>query len=99
MVSFPQNIPPWWDRAVDDAGRAIRADVRSAALRFAERIALSAPLALLSIRETLRAGLATAVEVATAHELAEQTRLQATADFQEGIAAAAQRRAPLFTGR
>ena len=34
MVSFSQNIPPWWDRAVDDAGRPIRADVRSAALEI-----------------------------------------------------------------
>jgi len=52
-----------------------------------------------SIRTTLRAGVADAVEAATAHELAEQTRLQATADFQEGIAAAAERRPPEFTGR
>ncbi|MFI6309647.1 enoyl-CoA hydratase/isomerase family protein [Nocardia fusca] len=74
-------------------------DVRPAALRFAERIATSAPLALVSIRATLRSGLAEEVEAATAHELAEQTRLQATADFHEGIAAAAQRRAPVFTGR
>lgn len=75
------------------------AEVRSAALHFAERIAASAPLALVSIRTTLRAGLADAVEAATAHELAEQTRLQATADFHEGIAAAAERRPPEFTGR
>ncbi|HEU0190696.1 MAG TPA: enoyl-CoA hydratase/isomerase family protein [Mycobacterium sp.] len=73
-------------------------DVRPAALRFAERIAASAPLALTSIRATMRAGLAEAVEAATAHELAEQTRLQATADFREGVAATAERRAPKFTG-
>jgi enoyl-CoA hydratase/carnithine racemase len=74
-------------------------DVRPAAIGFAERIAASAPLALTSIRATMRAGLAEAVAAATAHELAEQTRLQATADFREGIAAAAQRRAAAFTGR
>ena len=73
-------------------------DVRPAAIRFAERIAASAPLALTSIRATMRAGLAEAVAAATAHELEQQTRLQATADFREGVAAAAQRRAPLFTG-
>jgi enoyl-CoA hydratase/carnithine racemase len=78
--------------AVDDG-------VRPAAIRFAERIAASAPLALTSIRATMRAGLAEAVAAATAHELAEQTRLQTTADFREGVAAAAQRRAPMFTGR
>ncbi len=73
-------------------------DVRPAALRFAERIAASAPLALTSIRATMRTGLAEAVAAATAHELDEQTRLQATGDFREGIAAAAQRRIPQFTG-
>ncbi|HEU4361559.1 MAG TPA: enoyl-CoA hydratase/isomerase family protein [Mycobacterium sp.] len=74
-------------------------DVRPASVRFAERIAASAPQALTSIRATMRAGLAETVAAATAHELAEQTRLQATADFREGIAASAQRRPPLFTGR
>ncbi len=73
-------------------------DVRPAAVRFAERIAASAPLALTSIRATLRDGLAEAVTAATARELEEQTRLQATADFREGVAAAAQRRPPMFTG-
>jgi enoyl-CoA hydratase/carnithine racemase len=74
-------------------------EVRPAAIRFAERIAASAPLALISIRATMRAGLAEAVAAATAHELEEQTRLQTTADFREGVAAAARRRAPMFTGR
>jgi enoyl-CoA hydratase/carnithine racemase len=74
-------------------------DVRPAAIRFAERIAASAPLALTSIRATMRAGLAEAVAAATARELEEQTRLRDTADFREGVAAAAERRAPMFTGR
>lgn len=73
-------------------------DVRPAAIRFAERIAASAPLALTSIRASMRAGLAEAVAAATARELEEQTRLQTTADFREGVAAAAERRPPMFTG-
>lgn len=73
--------------------------VRPAALGFASRIAAAAPLALTSIRATMRAGLAEAVATATAHELEEQTRLQATEDFREGVAAAAQRRAAEFSGR
>lgn len=73
-------------------------EVRAAATRFAERIATSAPLALTSIRATMRDGLADAVAAATEHEFTEQQRLQATADFREGIAASAQRRAPRFTG-
>ncbi|SON63932.1 putative enoyl-CoA hydratase [Mycobacterium simulans] len=78
---------------------AAEGDVRPAAIRFAQRIAASAPLALTSIRATMRAGLAEAFAAATAHELEEQIRLQATADFREGVTAAAQRRAPMFTGR
>jgi enoyl-CoA hydratase/carnithine racemase len=74
-------------------------EVRPAAIRFAGRIAASAPLALKSIRATMRAGLADAVAAATTHEFEEQTRLQATADFREGVAAAGQRRTPMFTGR
>ncbi len=73
-------------------------DVRPGAIRFAERIAASAPLALMSVRATMRAGLAEAVAAATARELEEQTRLQTTADFREGVAAAAERRPPMFTG-
>jgi enoyl-CoA hydratase/carnithine racemase len=74
-------------------------EVRRVATRFAERIAASAPLALTSIRATMRAGLAEAVAAATAHELEEQMRLRATDDFREGVAASAERRAPVFTGQ
>lgn len=74
-------------------------DVRPAALSFARRIAASAPLALMSIRATMRGRLADDVAAATVHELEEQSRLQATADFREGVAAAAERRPPVFTGR
>lgn len=74
-------------------------DVRPAAVGFARRIAASAPLALTSIRATMRGRLAEEVAAATVHELEEQIRLQATADFREGIAAAAARRPPVFTGR
>lgn len=74
-------------------------EVREAAVEFAQRIAAAAPLALLSIRATLRVGLADTVAAATEHELREQTRLQQTADFHEGVSAAAQRRDPDFIGR
>ena len=74
-------------------------EVHQVAVAFAHRIATAAPLALTSIRATMRAGLAQAVVDATTHELSEQTRLQTTADFREGIAAAAQRRTPVFSGR
>jgi 2-(1,2-epoxy-1,2-dihydrophenyl)acetyl-CoA isomerase len=74
-------------------------ELRAAALGFAAEIAASAPLALLAIRETMRGDLAERVRVATAREHAEQQLLRVTDDFQEGVAAVAERRAPRFTGR
>jgi enoyl-CoA hydratase/carnithine racemase len=47
----------------------------------------------------MRAGLADRVRAATDHEVAEQERLQRTADFAEGIRASAERRSPRFEGR
>jgi enoyl-CoA hydratase/carnithine racemase len=82
------------------ADRLVAADeLRAAAVAFAQEIATSAPLALLSIRETMRGGLADQVRAATAREHQEQQRLRQTADFQEGVAAVAERRPPNFTGR
>ena len=75
------------------------AELRAAAHAFASEIATSAPLALLSIRETMRGTLADQVRAATARENQEQQRLRETADFQEGVAATAERRPPNFTGR
>lgn len=82
------------------ADRLVAADeLRAAAHAFADEIASSAPLALLSIRETMRGELADQVRTATARENREQQRLRKTADFQEGVAATAERRPPEFTGR
>jgi enoyl-CoA hydratase/carnithine racemase len=69
----------------------------AAAVALAADIAASAPLAVEAIRATLRAGLADAVAAATDHEMAEQIRLRATADFAEGVRATADRRPPRFT--
>ncbi|MEM9040348.1 MAG: enoyl-CoA hydratase/isomerase family protein [Actinomycetota bacterium] len=69
-----------------------------AARGFAGEVAASAPLAVESIRTTLRGDLADRVEEATRHELAEQERLRATPDFSEGTRAMAERRTPNFTG-
>lgn len=72
-------------------------DLLDAATRFAAEIAGSAPLAVESIRATLRGDLADRVAAATNHEAAEQARLRATADFVEGAKAMAERREPRFT--
>ena len=74
-------------------------ELYDAAHSFALEIARSAPLAVRSIRTTLRGDLADRVAAATAHEAAEQARLQATDDFAEGTRAMGERRLPNFTGR
>ncbi|MBW2275409.1 MAG: enoyl-CoA hydratase/isomerase family protein [Deltaproteobacteria bacterium] len=74
------------------------AELRQAATDFAREIALSAPLALRSIRETLRGDLPERIRAATARERVEQERLQKTKDFREGIRAMGERRTPSFTG-
>lgn len=73
--------------------------LREMAHDLALDIAGSAPLAVRSIRRTLRGDLADRVAVATAHEAAEQERLRRTEDFSEGTAAMAERRVPNFRGR
>jgi 2-(1,2-epoxy-1,2-dihydrophenyl)acetyl-CoA isomerase len=75
------------------------ADVRSEAHAMAADIAVSAPLAVRSIRTTMRGDLADRVAAAMAREAEEQDRLRHTSDWSEGIRAAAERRTPCFEGR
>ena len=78
---------------------APQGEVREAALTLAAEIAASSPLAVPSIRETLRRGLADQVEAATERELVEQEWQRRTEDFAEGVRAMAERRLPRFQGR
>jgi 2-(1,2-epoxy-1,2-dihydrophenyl)acetyl-CoA isomerase len=80
------------DRLVEEG------ELLDAALDYAGSIASSGPLAVRSIRATMRRGLVDQVRLALDHECAEQERLRTTADFAEGIAASAERRPPRFTG-
>jgi enoyl-CoA hydratase/carnithine racemase len=73
--------------------------IRPAAVALAREIAESAPLAVTSVRATLRRGLADEIEARTEHELREQQWLRETEDAQEGIRAVAERRAGHFQGR
>jgi len=76
-----------------------RENLRETAMTLAEEIAGNAPLAIMSVRATLRAGMAAAVKAQTDHEFAEQFRLQQTEDHREGVRAVAERRPGNFKGR
>src|SRR5438128_7321641 len=65
-------------------------EVRSAAQALALEIAQSAPLAVMSTRETMRRGLCDAIEAATERELVEQEWLRRTEDLTGGVKALAE---------
>ena len=81
------------DRLVSDA------ELRTEAVSWAAEIAAAAPLAVQSIRETLRAPLANRVRVALECELDQQQKLWATNDSKIGIAANLAREKAVFTGQ
>ncbi|MBT7334929.1 MAG: enoyl-CoA hydratase/isomerase family protein [Gammaproteobacteria bacterium] len=73
-------------------------EVRAVAIAYAQEIAENAPLALLSVRQSVRGDLAQLVQAATDHEGAEQFHLQQTKDYKEGVKAVAERRPGRFLG-
>ncbi|MEQ8859689.1 MAG: enoyl-CoA hydratase/isomerase family protein [Pseudomonadales bacterium] len=75
-----------------------QANVRPEALALAAEIAENAPLAVASVRATLRGDIAEAIRRQTDHEFAEQFRLQQTEDHKEGVRAVAERRPGKFKG-
>ncbi len=72
--------------------------LRATAVELAERIAASAPLAVRSIRSTMRGDLAGRIKDATDREHAEQKPLRRTEDHREGVLASQERRPPIFRG-
>ncbi len=71
--------------------------LRAAAYELAGEIAASAPLAVESIRDTMRGHLPQAIKAATDREKVEQDRLRTTDDWKEGVAAMNERRTPDFS--
>lgn len=77
---------------------APEAQLRAAAHALAAQIAASAPLAVASIRATMRTDLVDKVRESLDREAAEQDRLRQTDDFREGVTASFERRDPEFKG-
>ncbi|OFE12139.1 enoyl-CoA hydratase [Pseudohongiella acticola] len=73
--------------------------VRSEAVRLAQEIASCAPLAVMSVRATLRQGLTEMLTAVTDHEASEQDWQRLTEDFKEGVASVAERRPGEFKAR
>jgi 2-(1,2-epoxy-1,2-dihydrophenyl)acetyl-CoA isomerase len=80
------------DRLVNEATLIAQAQ------KFALAIARSAPLGVSAVRRTMRGELGAQVREALVMEQREQENLMVTKDFVEGVAAAAERREPTFTG-
>jgi enoyl-CoA hydratase/carnithine racemase len=74
-------------------------DLDSEALALGAEIAECAPIAVQSMRQTLLGNRVECVRRAIEREIAEQQMHFDTDDFREGIAAAHERRAPVFTGQ
>lgn len=72
---------------------------RCVALELAREIASAAPLAVRSMRRTMRADLLGRVEAALQHELDEQEQLWRTEDCATGIKSSLNREEPTFVGR
>jgi len=75
-----------------------QSNVRAAAVKLAREIAANAPLAVQSVRATMREGLVAEVKAATAREYRQQHWLRQTEDHKEGLRAVAERRLARFVG-
>ncbi len=74
------------------------AQLGEAARRLADRIAAAAPLAVAAAKQAIDVGLEAGLEAGLALEFRSQLALYASADWQEGLAAFAERRPPQFRG-
>jgi enoyl-CoA hydratase/carnithine racemase len=74
-------------------------EVLMRAKELAREIAISAPLAVQSTRQSLRLNLAEQIRAMNSREQAEQAIQQNTADFREGVLAMSERRLPVFLNR
>jgi enoyl-CoA hydratase len=86
--------------AIGLVNRAVAADqVLPIARELAQEVARCAPLAVRGVKRALERSLGTSLEDQLSFEASEQAACFESADVQEGISAAAERRDPVFGGR
>ena len=99
MLYTARRVPGEEAHTIGLADHLVEDDaVRGKALEYAHRIAVSAPLAVRSMKATMRADLLAELPAALDREIVEQTRLLATKDSEVGVIASLDRTAPTFTG-
>ena len=76
-----------------------KSNVRTAAVELARKLAANAPLAVQSVRATMREGRVAEIKAAMAREYREQHWLRQTDDHKEGLRAVTERRPGRFVGR
>ncbi|MCY9783124.1 enoyl-CoA hydratase/isomerase family protein [Nocardiopsis sp. EMB25] len=100
MLYTARRVPGEEAHAIGLADHLVEdGQVREGALEWARRIAARAPLAVRSMKATMRADLLAALPAALDREIVEQTRLMDTKDHEAGISASLARGTPVFTGR
>jgi enoyl-CoA hydratase/carnithine racemase len=98
MLFTARRVPGDRALAIGLADRLVAdGEERAEGLRWAQEIADAAPLAVRSMKQTLRGGLADRVTAALDRELSEQAWLWSTKDSAAGIAANLRREKAVFT--
>jgi 2-(1,2-epoxy-1,2-dihydrophenyl)acetyl-CoA isomerase len=100
LIALGQRLDASSCQSLGLANRVVPStELPSAVAELADRLANVAPLALAAVKGALRSGRQAELRLALAREAEGQARLLQSSDFQEGVAAFLEKRAPRFSGR